>query len=124
MASVIGSDLPVHTGMGAISPTREQFHALARDRRVIPVTRKLLADAEPPVGGYRKLAGDRTGTFLLESAENGRSWSRWSFVGAHCAAWLTSTDGKATWTGKVPDDLHGNGDPLEALRETFRLLHT
>nr|WP_157527996.1 anthranilate synthase component I [Kibdelosporangium sp. MJ126-NF4]CEL16975.1 Anthranilate synthase, aminase component [Kibdelosporangium sp. MJ126-NF4]CTQ91796.1 Anthranilate synthase, aminase component (EC 4.1.3.27) [Kibdelosporangium sp. MJ126-NF4] len=124
MASVIGSDLPVHTGMGAISPSREQFHALARDRRVIPVTRKLLADAETPVGVYRKLAGDRTGTFLLESAENGRSWSRWSFVGAHCAAWLTSKDGKATWAGKVPDGLNGNGDPLEALRETFRLLHT
>lgn len=124
MASVLGSDLPVRTGMGAISPTREQFHALARDRRVIPVTRKLLADAETPVGVYRKLAGDRTGTFLLESAENGRSWSRWSFVGARCAAWLTSQDGKATWTGKVPDDLDGDGDPLEALRETFRLLHT
>ncbi|MFC0108704.1 anthranilate synthase component I [Kibdelosporangium aridum] len=124
MASVIGSDLPVHTGMGAISPTREEFHALARDRRVIPVTRKLLADAETPVGVYRKLAGDRTGTFLLESAENGRSWSRWSFVGARCAASLTSKDGTATWSGKVPEDLHGDGDPLEALRETFRLLHT
>ncbi|CAM3505164.1 anthranilate synthase component I [Kibdelosporangium persicum] len=124
MASVIGSDLPVHTGMGTISPTREEFHALARDRRVIPVTRKLLADAETPVGVYRKLAGDRVGTFLLESAENGRSWSRWSFVGASCAAWLTSQDGRATWSGKVPDGLNGDGDPLEALRETFRLLHT
>jgi anthranilate synthase component 1 len=124
MVSVIGADAPVSMGMGAISPTREQFHSLARERRVIPVTRKVLADAETPVGVYRKLAGDRTGTFLLESAENGRSWSRWSFVGVRCAAALTSESGKATWTGTVPDDLNSHSDPLEALRETFRLLHT
>jgi anthranilate synthase component 1 len=124
MASVIGTEPLGSSAMGAISLTREQFHVLARDRRVIPVVRKVLADAETPVGVYRKLAGDRTGTFLLESAENGRSWSRWSFVGVRCAASLTSSGGKATWTGKVPDDLHGDGDPLEALRETFRTLHT
>ena len=39
---------------------------------MIPVVRRLLADDETPVGVYRKLAGDRPGTFLLESAENGR----------------------------------------------------
>jgi anthranilate synthase component 1 len=40
--------------------------------QVIPVTRRLLAD-DGPIGVYRKLAGDRPGTFLFESAENGRS---------------------------------------------------
>jgi anthranilate synthase component I len=124
MASMIGTDMPVATGMGEISPTREQFHALAPERRVIPVVRKVLADAETPVGVYRKLAGDRTGTFLLESAENGRSWSRWSFVGVRSAAWLTSSGGAATWSGTIPKDLHGNGDPLEILRHTFKTLHT
>jgi anthranilate synthase component 1 len=124
MASVIGQDLPVAAGMGEISPTREQFHALARDRRVIPVTRKVLADGDTPVGVYRKLAGDRTGTFLLESAENGRSWSRWSFVGVRSAATLTSSGGKASWSGTIPHDFQGNDDPLKMLRETFRTLHT
>ena len=60
---------------------------------MIPVARRLLADDETPVGVYRKLAGDRPGTFLFESAENGRSWSRWSFVGARSAAALTEVDG-------------------------------
>ena len=71
--------------LGAVTPSREEFRALAVEHRVIPVTRRLLADDETPVGVYRKLAGDRPGTFLLESAENGRSWSRWSFVGARRA---------------------------------------
>ena len=67
---------------------------LARDRRVIPVVRRLMGDAETPVGVYRKLAGDRPGTFLLESAEHGGVWSRWSIVGAASRATLTERDGR------------------------------
>ena len=60
--------------LGAVRPTRDEFAELAADRRVIPVVRRVLADAETPVGVYRKLAAGRPGTFLFESAENGRSW--------------------------------------------------
>jgi len=112
------------TTMGAVSPTREQFRALAADRRVIPVVRRVLADAETPVSVYRKLAGDRSGTFLLESAENGRSWSRWSFVGVRSEAALTASGGDAYWTGTPPVGLPDGGDPLAALRETVQLLHS
>jgi anthranilate synthase component 1 len=86
--------------------------------------RRVLADDETPVGVYRKLAGDRPGTFLFESAENGRSWSRWSFVGAHCAAALTEVDGSLTWTGDVPAGLPTAGDPLAALRHVVEELHS
>ncbi len=109
---------------GVVAPDRETFRILARDRRVIPVTRRLLADGETPVGVYRKLAGERPGTFLLESAEHGRSWSRYSFVGARSAATLTERGGEAHWTGTPPVGLPMDGDPLVALRETVRRLHT
>ena len=69
--------------------TREQFRALAAEHRVVPVIRKVLADSETPLSAYTKLADSRPGTFLLESAENGRSWSRWSFIGAGSPAALT-----------------------------------
>jgi anthranilate synthase component I len=110
--------------IGSVSPVREEFRALAGDRRVIPVVRRLLADDETPVGVYRKLATHRPGTFLLESAENGRSWSRWSFIGVHSAAALTVRDGEAHWMGTPPVGLPQGGDPLHALRETVRLLRT
>jgi anthranilate synthase component 1 len=45
--------------------SREGFRALAAAHRVVPVTRKVLADAETPVSAYRKLADNRPGTFLL-----------------------------------------------------------
>lgn len=111
-------------GLGEISPSRDDFRALARDRRVIPVVRRLLADADTPVALYRKLAGDRPGTFLLESAENGQSWSRWSFIGVDSPAALTVRDGKAVWTGEPVAGLPTEGDPLTILRETVERLHT
>ncbi len=113
-----------HPVLGAISPSREEFRELARDRRVIPVTRRLLADSVTPVGLYATLAGGRDGTFLLESAEHGKSWSRWSFVGVRSAAALSEVDGQACWSGNPPVGLPTDGDPLAALAQTLRLLHT
>jgi anthranilate synthase component 1 len=112
------------SAFGEVSPSREEFRALAAQRRVIPVVRRLLADAETPVGVYRKLAADRPGTFLLESAENGSSWSRWSFVGVRSPAALTVRDGEAVWDGNPPVGLPSGGDPMAALRETIEVLRT
>lgn len=122
MVSVIGA--VAAAGLGAVSPTREEFRELAVNRRVIPVVRKLLADAETPVGLYRKLGANQSGTFLFESAENGRSWSRWSFIGVRSSAALTATGGEAFWTGTRPVGLPDGGDPLQALRETVEVLRT
>ncbi|WP_083959617.1 anthranilate synthase component I [Streptoalloteichus hindustanus] len=124
MLSANGSGVRAALGVGPVSPSREEFRALAAGRRVIPVVRRLLADGETPVGVYRKLAADRPGTFLFESAENGRSWSRWSFVGVRSAAALTVVDGEAAWVGNPPVGLPGGGDPLQALRATVEALRT
>ncbi|MGW6744919.1 anthranilate synthase component I [Streptomyces sp. NPDC055025] len=102
----------------------ETFRKLAVDRRVIPVSRRLLADGDTPVGLYRKLAAERPGTFLLESAENGRSWSRYSFIGVRSAATLTERDGRTHWLGTPPVGVPVDGDPLAALRATVETLHT
>ncbi|MEU5217887.1 anthranilate synthase component I [Streptomyces sp. NPDC020807] len=102
----------------------ETFRKLAADRRVIPVSRRLLADGDTPVGLYRKLAAERPGTFLLESAENGRSWSRYSFIGVRSDATLTVRDGQAHWLGTPPVGVPVDGDPLAALRATVETLHT
>jgi anthranilate synthase component 1 len=112
------------TFAGSATPDLEGFRTLARDRRVIPVVRRLLADGETPIGLYRKLAGERAGTFLLESAEHGRAWSRYSFVGVRSAAMLTEVDGDTRWYGNAPVGLPTGGDPLSALRDTIAALHT
>jgi anthranilate synthase component I len=107
-----------------VEPDLDGFRALAPGRRVIPVMRRLLADAETPVGIYQKLAENKPGTFLLESAEHGGTFSRYSFIGAHSAAVLTERDGQAHWDGTPPVVLPRHGDPLQVLRESLALLHT
>ena len=57
----------------------------------------MFADADTPVSIYRKVAGSRPGTFLLESAEQGGVWTRFSFVGAGSFGVLTERDGRARW---------------------------
>ena len=64
---------------------------------MIPVCREVFADADTPVSIYRKVAGSRPGTFLLESAEQGGVWTRFSFVGAGSFGVLTERDGRARW---------------------------
>ncbi len=108
----------------SVTPDLAEFRRLARTRRVIPVVRRLLADAETPVGVYQKLAQGAAGTFLLESAEHGGTFSRYSFVGARSAAVLTEKDGQAEWTGTPPVFLPSGGDPLAVLRESLELLRT
>ena len=109
--------------MNEVTPSLEEFRTLADTRRVIPVYRRLLADAETAIGLYGKLAGNRRGSYLLESAEQG-VWSRYSFIGVRAAATVTERDGVAVWSGHPPAGLPAGGDPLETVRETLRLLHT
>src|SRR3954469_16305412 len=107
---------------GITTPDLAEFRNRLGEQRVVPVTRRLLADAETPVGAYRKLAGNRPGTFVLESAEHGGVWSRYSIVGVQSAATLTERDGRAVWSGIGPED--HPGDPLAALRDAIERLHT
>ncbi|WP_346007205.1 anthranilate synthase component I [Janibacter terrae] len=109
---------------GQTWPDLDTFTDLARDRRVVPVVRRLVADGETPVGVYRKLAGDAPGTFLLESAEHGGVWSRWSMIGAQSRATLTERDGQAHWIGEPPAGVPTEGDPTVALRATLEALRT
>ncbi|MQA25250.1 MAG: anthranilate synthase component I [Micromonosporaceae bacterium] len=106
---------------GAVTPDEETFVELAKRGRVVPVTRRLLADSETPVGLYRKLAGG-PGTFLLESAEQAGAWSRYSFVGVRSSATLTERDGRAMWLGEPPEGVPADGQPDVALRETVEAL--
>lgn len=110
--------------LGSIWPNLETFEELATDRRVIPVVRRLLADGETPLGLYRKLSQDAPGTFLLESAEHGGNWSRYSIIGARSAAILTSREGQTHWIGQPPVGVPLVGPVTETLEKTLEVLST
>src|SRR4051794_22328938 len=114
---------------GVTSPSREEFAAPDRAGRsgvMVPVTRRLLADSETAVGIYRKLAGNRPGTVLLESAEQGKRWARYSFVGVRSAGVLTERGGVTEWLGEALPGLTDGlpADPPDAVRTLARRLRT
>ncbi|MFT5224169.1 MAG: anthranilate synthase component 1, partial [Glaciecola sp.] len=110
-----------------VEPSREDFIALARGDDgerpgSMPVWTEVLADVETPVAVYAKLAGD-TPTFLLESAEHGESWGRYSFVGTDPFLVLRSRDGVVAWEGTPPAaalDAKGGLDALARATEALR----
>ena len=95
----------------------EEFREFAKSNNVIPVYRRLLADGETPLGLYKKLAKNNPGTFLLESAEHGGTWSRYSFIGVRSQTTLTESRGVAHWLGTPPAGVPQGMDPLQALKE-------
>ncbi len=108
---------------------RADFDALLPGRRVVPVTRELFADGETPVGIYRKLADGRPGTFLLESAEQGGIWSRYSFVGSASYGVLTQRGDVAEWLDYGLDAERALGadapeGPLAAVSALYSRWHT
>jgi anthranilate synthase component 1 len=104
--------------MGTPDTTLKSFSSLvAEGHKVIPVTRSLFADAETPISIYRKLASGVSGSFLLESAEQGGIWSRFSFVGVSSYGVITDSDGVPHWQnfGLSSQDAFGGPIPLTGL---------
>ncbi len=104
-----------------VHPTRDEFVQLAREHDVVPVWREVLADLETPLSAYAKLAGDGP-SFLLESAEHGERWGRFSFVGIDPFLVLSGRDGQVSWHGTPPDEVRDATGPLDALSRATRAL--
>ena len=105
----------------SVSPTRDEFMAQAAQHGVVPVWRELLADLETPLSVYARLRGDGP-TFLLESAEHGERWGRYSFVGTDPFLVLRGRDGQVSWEGTPPAAVEGADGPLDALARATRAL--
>ena len=99
-----------------VSPDREEFRELARGHAVVPVWRELLADLTTPVSLFARCVGGGEG-FLLESVDRGETWGRWSFIGRHPSATLTSIGGELLVDGDLPDGIR-TGDGLKGVSVT------
>ncbi|MEX2486220.1 MAG: anthranilate synthase component I [Nitriliruptoraceae bacterium] len=76
--------------------------------------RELLADMDTPLSVYAKLRGDGP-SFLLESAEHGERWGRFSFVGVDPFLQLHGRDGAVRWVGTPPPGVANADGAFDAL---------
>jgi len=104
-------------------PDFETFCNLAKKANFIPVYKEFLADIETPVTAYLKLK-DKGYSFLLESAEGGEKWGRYSFIGCTPILIITYQDERVKISGPEGRDIYERvNDPLPLLRETLKEFH-
>jgi anthranilate synthase component I len=92
-----------------------EFAKYGENFNVIPLAQELLADQDTPLTIYEKLTAGNQNTFLLESAENGGLWSRYSFIGINSSSTIYEKDGALEWEGIIPAGAPVGGPFLESL---------
>ena len=85
-----------------LTPTLDEVRALARESTLVPLRHTFIADCETPVSAYLKLRGDGP-SFLLESAEQGQRFGRWSFLGCRPRTTIRLDGGVLTVGGERRD---------------------
>src|SRR6059036_889007 len=95
-----------------VGPSLDEVRELARDYTVVPLRHTFIDDIETPVSAYLKLRGEGP-SFLLESAEQGQRFGRWSFLGVQQRAVMRLEGGRLTVDGEPRD----YDDPYAAVAE-------
>lgn len=99
-----------------MTTTRAEFDAAITAGPVVTVLKTVFMDGVSPVALYAHLTDGKPGTFLLESAEQGGIWSRYSFVGLSSWGCLTEQDDKSVWLDYGLSEDAAFGGPVPAGR--------
>src|SRR5258707_5505711 len=105
--------MPVAADPGLeIRPSLEEARALAREHSVVPLRHTFISDTETPVSAYLRLRGEGP-SFLLESAEQGQRFGRWSFLGVQPRSVIRLESGVLT----VGGERRGFHDPYKVVAD-------
>jgi anthranilate synthase component 1 len=100
-----------------IKPSLSEFSEMAQHGNLIPVYQEFLADTETPVSAYLKLR-DGSYSYLLESADGGMRWGRYSFIGCKPYLSVVSRNGEMEiWQEDAHQIRKDVANPLDILRE-------
>jgi len=101
-------------------PSFSEFELMAEQGNFIPVYQEFLADTETPVSTYLKIK-DKSFSYLLESADGGKRWGRYSFIGFKPSLIALSRNGEMEiGDGSGKETIKGVQNPLETLRALGR----
>src|SRR3954464_12177518 len=96
-----------------VGPSLDEVRSLARGgHTLVPLRHTFIDDIETPVSAYLKLRGEGP-SFLLESAEQGQRFGRWSFLGVQPRSVLRMDGGRWTVNGEPRDC----SDPYQAVAD-------
>jgi anthranilate synthase component 1 len=105
-----------------VRPTKEEFKNLAKSYNLIPVYREIICDVDTPVSAFQKLRESEY-AFLLESAEGGERFGRYSFLGNSPYLIFVCRQGTVEiqdGAGRTRERIENVADPLSVMKELLR----
>ena len=102
-----------------MTPTIEEFLALAVDHNLIPLREEIVVDRVTPVSVFERLHQGEPHTFLLESVEGGERFGRYSFVGQRPHAVFVCRGKEITYREGSKTKKWKTQNPLTDLKEIF-----
>lgn len=99
-----------------ICPSLREFSNIAEKYNIIPLYTEVSADLETPITLYLKLVGDDHG-FMLESAESGSNFGRYSFIGINPFAEIVGRSEECEFVQQNGGRKIVKGRPLDVLRD-------
>lgn len=103
-----------------VTPSYEEAAKLAGQYGRIPLSMEIYADMETPVRLLSRLAAKNSHCFLLESADGGEKWGRYSFLGFDPILTVTVEKGKTTFVSADGAKETLDGDPYANIREKLK----
>lgn len=100
-----------------VTPSYEEAAKQAGQYGRIPLSMEIYADMETPVRLLYRLAAKHDHCFLLESADGGEKWGRYSFLGFDPILTVTVEKGKTTFVSADGASETLDGDPYANIRE-------
>ncbi|MFN3813403.1 MAG: anthranilate synthase component I [Aquificaceae bacterium] len=107
-----------------LSLNMHEVEALSKDYNVIPLFAEVLADTETPLSLFLKLKSKDAFNILLESAEGGIKWGRYSFVISASSFVLKYRKGYGEIVNRGRTSYFESKDPFSILRTTMRSFKT
>lgn len=103
-----------------VRPDFEQILAMHKQYSVIPICREINADLITPILVLQKLAAISKRYYLLESAESGERWGRYSFLGYNPSMRVTCKEKKVTVEKGSSNTSFATENPIRVLREILQ----
>ncbi len=103
-------------------PSREDFVRFAQTSRLIPVSRRVMADTVTPISLFQRF-DDQQSAYLLESVLGGERWARYSIMGRKPLMRLSCQDGRIKVTdgnGQPMAEVDANSHPVDGIRQLLK----
>ena len=98
----------------------EEVKNLLKEYKPVPLFGEFMADTETPLSIYMKLRHGWTHSMLLESAEGGMKWGRYSFVVLSSGSYYAWKKGIGYVYKKGKVDIFPEKDPLKPVEEILK----